>query len=124
MEEINSKAESVQDVQTIGQAVMSWCNPDDKSDVQAKLNEIISSYANVKEIVKLHVEELEKEKVKAEDHKKLLHNLDNWLKGKEDIIQQWEDFAIDSGRLEQQTERIKVINSNNLLLFNAVIHII
>lgn len=87
---------------------MSWCNLDDTSGIQEKLDEITSAFANVEEMAKLHLEELNKEKVKAEGYEKLLYDLDNWLKDKEPIIQQWEDFAIDSDTLKQQIVQIKV----------------
>ena len=47
-------------------------------------------------------------KVKAEYHKKLVYDLDNWLEDKEAIIQQWENLPIDGSMLEQQIDEIKV----------------
>lgn len=98
----------MQAVQTIGQEVVSWCNPDDTNDIQLKLNEITSAFTNIEQMAQLHLEELNKRKVKAEDCKKLMYDLDNWLKDKETIVRQWGDLAVDSGALEQQVDQIKV----------------
>lgn len=98
----------MQVVQTIGQEIMSWCNPDDTSDTQLKLDEITTSFNNIEQMAKLQLEELNKMKVKADYHKKLVYDLDNWLEDKEAIIQQWEDLPIDGSMLEQQIDEIKV----------------
>ena len=108
MEEISSRAESIQVVQNIGQEVMSQCGPQDKNDIQIKLNQITTNFADVEEMAKLRLEELNKEKVKAEDYEKQVSNLDDWLKEKEAIVEQWEEFTIDSATLEQQMEKIGV----------------
>jgi len=107
--EISSRADSIQVVQYIGQEVMSQCSPQDKSDIQLKLNQITTNFADVEEMAKLHLEELNKEKAKAEDYEKQSSDLDDWLKDKEVIVEQWDEFAIDSTTLEQQLKSIKVI---------------
>ena len=108
MEEIASRADSIQVVQNIGQEVMSQCSPQDKNDIQLKLNEITTNFADVEEMAKLRLEELNTERVKAEDYEKQASDLDDWLKDKEVMVEQWEEFAIDSATLEQQLEKIGV----------------
>ena len=98
----------MQAVQTVGQEVMSWCNPNDTDDIELKLNEATSVFTNIERMAQLHLEELNKKKVKAEDCEKLVYDLDNWLKDKETIMQQWEDLAIDSDTLQQQIDQIEV----------------
>ena len=98
----------MQVVQTIGQEIMSCCNPDDTSDIHLKLHEITSSFNKIEQMAKLQLEELNKTKVKAEYHKKLVYELDSWLEDNGAIIQQWEDLPIDGSMLEQQIDEIKV----------------
>ena len=98
----------MQAVQTVGQEVMSWCNPNDTNNIELKLNEATSVFTNIERMAQLHLEELNKKKVKAEDCEKLVYDLDNWLKDKETIMQQWEDLAIDSDTLQQQIDQIEV----------------
>ncbi|XP_065889965.1 microtubule-actin cross-linking factor 1-like isoform X3 [Dysidea avara] len=106
LEEITSKGDSIQVIQNIGQEVMSQCSPQDKDDIQQKLKEITTNFADVEDMAKLHLEDLNEERVKAEDYEKQGADLDDWLKGKEAIVEQWEEFAIDSATLEQQMEKI------------------
>ena len=108
LEEITSKGDSIQVIQNIGQEVMSQCSPQDKDDIQQKLKEITTNFADVEDMAKLHLEDLNEERVKAEDYEKQGADLDDWLKGKEAIVEQWEEFAIDSATLEQQMEKIGV----------------
>ena len=98
----------MQAVQTVGQEVISWCNPNDTNNIELKLNEATSVFTNIERMAQLHLEELNKKKVKAEDCEKLVYDLDNWLKDKETIMQQWEDLAIDSDTLQQQIDQIEV----------------
>ena len=56
MEEISSRADSIQVVQNIGQEVMSQCSPQDKTDIQLKLNQITTNFADVEEMAKLRLE--------------------------------------------------------------------
>jgi len=95
-------------VQNIGQEVMSQCSPQDKNEIQPKLNKITTNFADVEEMAKLRLEELNNERVKAEDYEKQASDLDDWLKDKEAIAEQFEEFAIDSAALEQQMEKIGV----------------
>ena len=108
MEEISSRADSIQVVQNIGQEVMSQCSPQDKNEIQPKLNKITTNFADVEEMAKRRLEELNVEKGKAEDYEKQADGLDDWLKDKEAITEQWDEFAIDSATLEQQLEKIGV----------------
>ena len=108
LEEITSKGDSIQVIQNIGQEVMSLCSPQDKDDLQQKLKEITTNFADVEDMAKLHLEDLNEERVKAEDYEKQGADLDDWLKDKEAIVEQWEEFTIDSATLEQQMEKIGV----------------
>ena len=87
---------------------MSQCSPQDKNEIQPKLNKITTNFADVEEMAKLRLEELNNERVKAEDYEKQASDLDDWLKDKEAIAEQFEEFAIDSAALEQQMEKIGV----------------
>ena len=87
---------------------MAKCSPEDKNEIQMKLNQITTNFADVEEMAKLRLEELNKERMKAEDYEKQAADLDNWLKDKEAMVEQWEEFAIDSATLEQQMEKIGV----------------
>ena len=87
---------------------MSQCSPEDKNEIQMKLNQITTNFADVEEMAKLRLEELNKERMKAEDYEKQAAGLDDWLKDKEAMVEQWEEFAIDSATLEQQMEKIGV----------------
>ena len=87
---------------------MSQCSLQDKNEIQPKLNKITTSFADVEEMAKLRLEELNNERVKAEDYEKQVSDLDDWLKDKEAIAEQFEEFAIDSAALEQQMEKIGV----------------
>lgn len=89
---------------------MSQCSPQDKNDIQMKLNQITTNFADIEEMAKLRLEELNKEKEKAEDYEKQAADLDDWLRDKEALVEQWEEFAIDSATLEQQMEKIGVTN--------------
>lgn len=93
---------------------MSQCSAQDKNDIQMKLNQITTGFADVEEMAKLRLEELNKEKVKAEDYEKQASELDDWLKEKEALIEQWEEFAIDSATLEQQMEKIGVTDNDTV----------
>ena len=116
LEEITSKGDSIQVIQNIGQEVMSQCSPQDKDAIQQKLNVITTNFADVEDMAKLHLEDLNEERVKAEDYEKQGSELDDWLKDKEAIVEQWDEFAIDSATLEQQMERIKVSNDGPIHL--------
>ena len=87
---------------------MSKCSPEDKNEIQMKLNQITTNFADVEEMAKLRLEELNKERMKAEDYEKQAADLDDWLKDKEAMVEQWEEFTIDSATLEQQMEKIGV----------------
>lgn len=93
---------------------MSQCSAQDKNDIQMKLNQITTGFADVEEMAKLRLEELNKEKVKAEDYEKQASELDDWLKEKEALVEQWEEFAIDSATLEQQMEKIGVTDNDTV----------
>ena len=95
---------------------MSQCSPQDKNEIQPKLNKITTNFADVEEMAKLRLEELNKERDKAEDYEKQADGLDAWLKDKEAIAEQWEEFAIDSAALEQQMEKIGVTNDTHITL--------
>lgn len=94
-----------------------WCNPEDITAIQLKLDEITGVFSNVKEMARLHLDELNKGKVKAEHYEKLSSDLDEWLTGKEAIIEQWEEYSIDSVTLEQQIKHIKVFPNHFVQLW-------
>ena len=103
---------------------MSQCSPQDKNEIQPRLNKITTNFADVEEMAKLRLEELNKERGKAEDYEKQAADLDDWLKDKEAMVEQWEEFAIDSATLEQQMEKIGVIDNTMKLvsLYGPYIH--
>jgi len=108
LKEITSKGDSLQVVQNIGQEVMSQCSLRDKDDIQQKLKEITTNFADVEDLAKLRIKNLNEERLKVEEYEKQAADLDDWLKDKEAIVDQWEGFAIDSATLEQQMEKIRV----------------
>ena len=87
---------------------MAQCSPQDKNEIQPKLNKITTDFADIEEMAKRRLEELNVERGKAEDYEKQADGLDDWLKDKEAMAEQWEEFAIDSATLEQQLEKIGV----------------
>lgn len=108
MAKINSREESIEIIQSLGQEVMSQCSP--KSEIQLKLNQINANFANVKVKVEQNLEYLDMEKTKAEDYEKRSSDFDNWLKEKESIVERLEELVIDSKTLKQQKEEIEVSN--------------
>ena len=113
LEEITSKGDSIEVIQNIGQEVMSQCNPQDKDDIQQKLKEIMANFDAFQGNAQKHLDNLYKEKEKAEDYEKQLTNFDDWLEDKETVVEHWEELAIDSATLKQQAEAILV--SNNMV---------
>ena len=101
---------------------MSQCSAQDINDIQAKLNQITTNFANVDEMAKLHLEELNKEKVKAENFEKQASELGDWLKDKKAKVEQWEEFAIDSATLEHQLGKTRVSDDKAKLCFIKVLH--
>ena len=108
LEEITSKGDSIQVIQTIGQEVMSQCSPLDKDDIQQKLKEITANFDVVHNNAQKHLDNLYKEIKNAEDYEKQIASLDNWLKDKATVVENWEELAIDSATLKQQIEVILV----------------
>ena len=107
LEEITSKGDSIQVVQNIGQEVMSQCSPQDKDVVQQKLNVITTNFADVEDMAKLHLKDLNEERVKAEDYEKQGSELDDWLKFMEKKAIN-ENLTIRSVTLEVQIRKIRV----------------
>ena len=108
LEEITSKGDSIQIIQNIGQEVMSQCSPQDKDGLQQKLKEFTTNFADVEDLAKLRIKNLNEERLKIEEYEKQAADLDDWLKDKEAIVEQWEGLAIDSATLKQQMEKIRV----------------
>lgn len=109
MEKVNLRTGSNEIVHNLGEDVMSHCSSQDKDGIQQKLDQITNDFATVRDKVTQKLEYLEIEKAKAEAYEKHLSDLDDWLKGKESIVEQLEEFVIDSTPLKQQVEEIKVL---------------
>ena len=99
----------MEQVKTIGSALIEESDQDERQKIQNKLESLTSQFSQLQSAAQTRMSDLEDALKRATEYEDQSNTFDKWLQDAEGRLSSWEPHSIASQPLKRQLEAIKVL---------------